>query len=78
MVVSGGLSKGIQSTRVILESDLKTHTPAQMKFYPTLADIKFLTYSKPPVIPAQCPIGPCPEPPSWDDALDCATYGLSL
>eukprot|EP00959_Pyramimonas_sp_CCMP1952_P209850 4390659-Pyramimonas_sp.AAC.1 len=62
VVVSGGLSKGIPSTRVILESDLKTHTPVQIKFNPTLADIKFLTFSKPPVIPAQCPIGPCPEP----------------
>eukprot|EP00959_Pyramimonas_sp_CCMP1952_P444173 9299452-Pyramimonas_sp.AAC.1 len=62
MVVSGGLSRGIQSTRVTLESDLKTHAPVHIKFYPTLADIKFLTFYKPPVLPAQCPIGPCPEP----------------
>ena len=48
MVASGGHSKCFQSNRVALESDPKTQKPVQLQFYPTLADLKFLTFARPP------------------------------
>ena len=77
-VASSGLSKAVAKVSVDHGSDIKTHYPTTVRFYPEMASLYALSFAKIPKIAVEVPIGPPNKVPSADVVLDCAKYGLEL
>ncbi len=65
-VVEAGLARGVQSTRTVEATCVKTHVPVRLAMHPRLTSAKALVMRKPPALPTQRVYGPIPPPPNWE------------
>ncbi len=64
-VVEAGLARGIQRTKTVEATCVRTHVPVRLVMHPRLTSAKALVMRKPPALPTQQVYGPVPPPPCW-------------
>eukprot|EP00959_Pyramimonas_sp_CCMP1952_P076722 1603444-Pyramimonas_sp.AAC.1 len=75
-IVASGLAKGISHVEAVHTSNIVTHLPVQMRFHAGVGQLLRLVFRRPPPLPTEPPIGPCPPPPSWTSVQSEADRAL--